>query len=193
MDVSCGPLFTSTDVRAKSSVCGGWRLRPASLALHGATVDGDGGSYLRLVVANQNRPPSCLPYSGAQLAAAVARNPGKVAFLCVVESSADPPDDAERNASAAMVNEHGANLLGVACVIEGTGFRGAITRTVLSGIALVIRSRVSIKMFESVRAASPWLARCVHLASLPELHEQVERGRALLTACTLRDRETARA
>jgi hypothetical protein len=129
----------------------------------------------------------------AQLAAAVARNPGKVAFLCVVESSADPPDDAERNASAAMINEHGANLLGVAGVIESTGFRGAITRTVLSGIVLVIRSRVSIKMFESVRAASPWLARCVQLASLPELHEQVERGRALLTACTLRDRETARA
>jgi hypothetical protein len=47
---------------------------------------------------------------------------------------------------------------------------------VLSGIVILIRTRVSIKMFESVRAASPWLARCVQLASVPELHEQVERG-----------------
>ncbi|MES1177428.1 MAG: hypothetical protein ABUL62_24110 [Myxococcales bacterium] len=115
-----------------------------------------------------------------QLHAAVARDPGKLAFLCVVSSQADPPEDAERKASADMITSQGTKLLGVACVIEGVGFRAAITRTVLTGVVLLIRSPAPIKLFDSVRHASPFLARCLKRASLSELDAEFERARALL-------------
>ena len=99
------------------------------------------------------------------LAAAVARDPGKVAFLCVVESTADPPDQKVRDASAAMISSHGKNLAAVACVIEGSGFRAAVTRTVLSGIALVARNAAATRYFENVPLAAAWLGEHLRLGA----------------------------
>ena len=111
---------------------------------------------------------------------AVARDPGKVVFLCVVTPGAPPPEDAERAASAAMITSQGAKLLGVACVIEGSGFRAAITRTVLSGMVMMIRTPSPLKLFDGVHVAEPWLAKLVGRKSLAGLAAQCERGRALL-------------
>ncbi len=118
----------------------------------------------------------------SHLHAAVAREPGKLVFMCVVSPHAEPPDEPERKASADMITSQGTRLLGVACVIEGIGFRAAITRTVLMGVLRLIRSPAPIKLFESVRLASPFLARCLPRASLPGLDVEFERGRALLNA-----------
>jgi len=129
----------------------------------------------------QSKPtPERFAIQRAQLHSAIAREPGKVAFLCVVSAQTEPPDDTERKASADMITSQGDKLLGVACVVEGVGFRAAITRTVLAGMVLVIRSPVPIKLFESVLHAAPFLARCVNRPSFPELNAEFERARALL-------------
>jgi hypothetical protein len=117
----------------------------------------------------------------AYLARAVAHDPGHVAFVCAVAASAHAPDEAERAASAAMINEHGAKLAAVACVIEGSGFRAAITRTVLSGIVFVVRSPSPIRLFESVTAATPWLARQLGRADIAHFPAQFELARACLS------------
>ena len=124
--------------------------------------------------------PELFEVQRSLLHAAVARQPGKTAFLCVVEPKAEPPDEAERKASAQMITSQGENLAGVACVIEGNGFRAAITRTVLSGVVFMIRTPSPIKLFDGVRVAAPWLARWVGRSALPDLEREVERGRALL-------------
>jgi hypothetical protein len=111
------------------------------------------------------------------LASAVGRDPGHVAFLCVVESTADAPDQKVRDASAEMITSHGKNLAAVACVIEGSGFRAAVTRTVLSGIALVARNAAPTKYFDSVSAASAWLAERLPLGAPVSLAAEVELGR----------------
>jgi len=121
--------------------------------------------------------PSAFQIQEAHLARAVARDPGKVAFLCVVAPSAEPPDDAERAASAAMISKHGSNLAAVACVIEGSGFRAAITRTVLSGIMLLTRTRSPVRLFESVEHAAPWLGERVGQMSVLNLAAEVELAR----------------
>jgi len=129
----------------------------------------------------QSKPtPERFAIQRAQLHAAIAREPGKLTFLCVVTPEAEPPDEAERKASAEMITSQGGKLLGVACVIEGDGFRAAITRTVLAGIVFVIRSPVPIKLFDSVLHAAPFLARCLSRSSLPELNAEFERARTLL-------------
>ena len=118
------------------------------------------------------------------LAAAVARDPGNVAFLCVVEPTAEPPEQAVRDASAAMIASFGKNLAACACVIEGTGFRAAITRTVLAGMQFVARSATPTRFFERVPVAAGWLSDIVVPGSTSNLADQVELARKRLDAAS---------
>jgi hypothetical protein len=93
----------------------------------------------------------------AALDECVQRRPGKTAFMCVVEPTSEPPDEDVRKASSKMIADHGKDLRCTACVIEGAGFRGAITRSVLSGIVFLVRTPTPLKMFESVDSASRWI------------------------------------
>jgi len=117
-----------------------------------------------------------------ELTSAVRNDPGNVAFLCVVESSADPPEQAIRDASAAMISSLGTGLVACACVIEGGGFRAAITRTVLAGMALVARHAAPNRFFESVPVASAWVTERLGRGGVLGLAEQVELARESLGA-----------
>src|ERR1700722_19753412 len=68
------------------------------------------------------------------LAQVVRNHPEGSAFLCVIEPTAKPPNDDLRVASTRMIEGHGTHLACVAVVIEGEGFRAAITRGVISGM-----------------------------------------------------------
>jgi hypothetical protein len=87
----------------------------------------------------------------------VAKNIGKSAFVCVVEPTSEPPDDDIRKAASSMISGHEKNLKCVALVIEGVGFRSAITRTVLSGIVMMIRTPAPIKFFDTPKTACLWV------------------------------------
>ncbi len=125
--------------------------------------------------------PDLFEVQRAGLAAAVAERPGQAIFLCVIAASADPPEDKERQASAKMISAHGKNLAACACVIEGIGFRAAVTRTVLSGISLLIRSPAKLRFFDSVENACAWLETLVTHGELRGLNGQVELARAKLS------------
>jgi hypothetical protein len=111
------------------------------------------------------------------LAAVVAAHPGRACFLCIVSPHADPPDQEVRDASAKMISSHGKQLAGCACVIEGSGFRAAITRTVLTGIMLVVRTPSPFVFLESVEAACHWFETKIARETLPGLLPQIERAR----------------
>src|SRR5262245_50579823 len=118
------------------------------------------GVYDTVSVAVWNSRPT-LPLfeiQSRELRAVVARHPGSALFLCIVAEKAEPPSQDIRDASAKMVTGHGKNLAACACVIEGEGFRSAITRTVLSGIAFVVRTPGPSAFFETTSAACEWLA-----------------------------------
>ena len=63
-------------------------------------------------------------------------------------------------------------------MIEGSGFRAAITRTVLTGITSVLRTPCPFAFVESVQAASDWLGKRSERGSLTGLVEAVARARA---------------
>ena len=111
------------------------------------------------------------------LTEAVASDPGNIAFLCVVEPTAEPPDQTVRDASAAMIASFGRDLAACACVIEGSGFRAAITRTVLTGMQFVARRAVPTRFFERVPVAAAWLSDLVGPGSEAVLGDQVEIAR----------------
>src|SRR6187551_1020728 len=68
----------------------------------------------------------------AYLDSAVKKLSGRVVFMCVVEGGTEPPEDDIRKASSTMITSHGEALKAVAIVVEGSGFKAAISRTVIS-------------------------------------------------------------
>jgi hypothetical protein len=113
------------------------------------------------------------------LDAVVSKNIGKSAFVCVVEPTSEPPDEDLRKAASAMISSHEKNLKCVALVIEGTGFRSAITRTVLSGIVMMIRTPAPIKFFDTPKSACLWVG--TQLPAVRDgLIEEIEALRGLL-------------
>jgi hypothetical protein len=117
-----------------------------------------------------------------QLGQVVKQHPGTAAFMCIIEPSSEPPDQELRSASTDMVAAHGTNLAAVACVIEGSGFRAAITRTVLTGIVLVQRNQVPFRFLEDVKAGALWLGSRIGRERVAGLHEAMADLRKRLAA-----------
>ncbi len=111
----------------------------------------------------------------------VQRHPKGTAFVCVVEAGCAPPDEELRRASVSMIAEHESRLRCVAVAIEGNGFRAAITRTVLSGMMLLLPNRkVPVSYVSSVGNAAEWVSRYLPLRSTETFVAAVEGVRARL-------------
>ncbi len=77
----------------------------------------------------------------AALTSVVSRHKGKAGFLCVVEESSGVPNDAVRDASSKLFRSLEGDLRAIAMIIEGTGFRSALVRSVASGIVMLMGKR----------------------------------------------------
>lgn len=88
---------------------------------------------------------------------------GKSAFICIVEPTCAPPDEVLRKRSIKLINDHDHALACVAGVIEGTGFRAAITRSVFAGIARFFRNRAPHGFFGDVPKTAAWVAQHVEV------------------------------
>jgi hypothetical protein len=133
--------------------------------------------HVCVVVWNGKPTRPLFEHQRAALATCVLRYPGRALFLCVVSSKADAPEQDVRDASVKMITGHERKLAGCACVIEGSGFRAAITRTVLTGMTLVARTPAPIVFFDHVVAACRWLEPRAQ-DSLVGLAEQLEEARS---------------
>lgn len=113
----------------------------------------------------------------------VARHPEGAAFVCLIEPTAGPPDDALRRHTVEMVRRVEPSLRAIACVVEGTGFRPSIARSALSAMTLLMRRRtVPISVFDTSAAAAPWLERHTPLRDPRALVGAVAVVRAALPA-----------
>ncbi len=126
-------------------------------------------------------------YQAEGLAAVVDRAPGACAFICIVEAACRPPEEDMRRASVEMLNQHAMRLPMVASVIEGDGFRAAVTRSVLAGMAMIAGSRyLKIAPFGSIPAATAWLANSGRFGPLTSLTASVERLRSQMPVANAR-------
>lgn len=115
----------------------------------------------------------------AALATVVAAHRGNAGFMCIIEPESKPPNDELRRASARMIEEYGTDLSFVAVVIEGSGFRASIVRSVLTAISLFLpRNKTKIGYFSNVMDAARWGGE--H-AAIPPLREIVARAQTLRT------------
>jgi hypothetical protein len=96
-----------------------------------------------------------------------------------------PPSEELRKAANLMLREHETNLKCMAGVIEANGFMGALTRSVLLGMAaLAGRQRVPQAYFPHVQEAASWIARYLTLDA-GALTESVTTLRAELRSASI--------
>jgi hypothetical protein len=109
------------------------------------------------------------------------RFPGKTGFLCVVEPTSGPPGDDVRKATSRMFDELGTQLKAIAMIIEGTGFRSALVRSVASGIVMLSRKRdVPISYLATVNEGVRWMAQHMTIRHEEDVAHAVEEARAQL-------------
>jgi hypothetical protein len=111
----------------------------------------------------------------------VRRFPGKAGFFCVVEETSGAPEEDVRRASSKMFETLGADLRGVAMIIEGSGFRSALVRSVASGIVMLMPKRVTpISYFSDIGAGAAWLQQYVDIGSPTVFTQRVRELRGFL-------------
>lgn len=62
-----------------------------------------------------------------------------------------------RKASAALVKEFEDTNKGQAILVEASGFRASLARSLLTGVNLVVRSKAQQKVFQEVKPCVEWL------------------------------------
>jgi hypothetical protein len=121
----------------------------------------------------------------AALTEAVLRHPDGAALLCVIEPTADPPSDELRKASTQMIASHGSRLKCVACAIEATGFGAAVTRSVLSGMAMLLPGRTTATAFlPTVKHSATWMRKHLSTVDVTTTEQVTDRLKARITALT---------
>lgn len=93
-----------------------------------------------------------------QLARFDAVGKQRILTLSVIGPRATVLLDADARHEAQRQAKMGHDLLmGLAFVVEGTGFQAATTRGVIAGVLLAVRSPYPTKVFASVDDARPWI------------------------------------
>jgi hypothetical protein len=83
-------------------------------------------------------------------------NPGGLFLLTVVEAGAPPPSQEARYALARFLSSGAGRMILSAVVHEGSGFRAAFVRGVVTGLALLANLPYPHKVFGSVEEAATW-------------------------------------
>jgi len=107
---------------------------------------------------------------------------GGTGALLVINSDCKPPSEEARTyIRTELANS---SMVAAAQVVEGTGFRGAAMRAVLSVLQLASRTRYPMEIFSSVEEGSRWLCSELRtrLGRAPEYSALVSAVRTVQTA-----------
>jgi hypothetical protein len=91
------------------------------------------------------------------IAAHAARHPEGIGLLTVVEEIADPPNAEVRKALGLMLTSMAGKVKRSAVSQEGTGFRAAMVRGVVTGLMLLTRVPFPHKVFDNADTSVTWI------------------------------------
>jgi hypothetical protein len=117
----------------------------------------------------------------ALLAAFGKERPRGCGLLTVVEQDAPMPTSEVRAAIAKFLNNGGGTIKSSAVAFEGTGFRAAAVRGVVTGLTMLARQPYPHRVFATVQDALTWLSSSLRETAQLELdaNSLVEELRAL--------------
>ncbi|WP_394829256.1 serine/threonine-protein kinase [Pendulispora albinea] len=118
----------------------------------------------------------------AGLAEVMRGHPQGAGFLCIIEAGTKPPNESLRRASTEMLRAHGDRLKCISAVIGGDGFWGALTRSVLLGIATLFVHRTPATPFADVPSAVEWMGSHIPIDSTEKAAAFIEDVRTQLAS-----------
>lgn len=95
---------------------------------------------------------------GRQYRRMMGNCPDGFGVLFIIEEHIPMPDEPTRRAIAAAMESVGSAILGMAGVQEGTGFRGAAIRSVLTALNAMTSAPYPRKLAATVAEAAAWLS-----------------------------------
>ncbi len=110
----------------------------------------------------------------------VAAHPGGVFLITIVEQGAPMPPSEVRDLLANFLEGGTGKTLMSAVVHEGSGFRAAAVRSVVTGLAMLARLSYPHQVFGSVEVAARWFASASGL-NADELAEAIAEARSRAT------------
>jgi hypothetical protein len=84
--------------------------------------------------------------------------PSGIGLLTIVEQAAPVPPGEVRSALARVLADYGASIRHSAVVHEGSGFRAAAIRGVVTGLTMLARPPYPHKVFAAIEEGCAWLA-----------------------------------
>lgn len=104
-----------------------------------------------------------------------ALHPGGLGIIVVVEPTAAPPSGEIRRALAETLGSLGPVVKRSALVHEGTGFRAAAVRAVVTGLSAIAQQPYPHQVFDSVDLAATWVMQGLprEATSAEELREAI--------------------
>lgn len=105
----------------------------------------------------RGRPSSSSVTVLSRLCSTVRAKYPHLAILATAEDDAPPPETDVRGAFGSLLRTQGDKLVGVAFVVEGSGFRAAIVRGVAIGIRTLGRIAVPIQVTTTALDAATWI------------------------------------
>jgi hypothetical protein len=126
-----------------------------------------------------------------------SKYPGGLGCLVIIPATASPPPDDVREAIKGVLRRLAPKLRGLCWVVEGTGFKAAIARAVLTGLQILNRTPYSTHVASDMTSALSWvLARVTPTTSrineVPAALQAVRQGRGSSHPTTARVAAVAR-
>lgn len=87
------------------------------------------------------------------------RHPGEAMILIVIRGGVPPPSDDVRRELVAMVRPGVGEYRGAAILALGNAFVVSLVRSVVAGMAMIVRPAFPMKVFGAVAEAAEWLGR----------------------------------
>lgn len=116
------------------------------------------GPILLMVWRRETTRPGVMKARRAILALA-ERHPGGLGLVMIVESTAEVPSGEVRSALSQALGDFGPLVRRSALIHEGTGFRAAAVRAIVTGISLVARQPYPHQVFDRVELAVTWVVQ----------------------------------
>jgi hypothetical protein len=86
-----------------------------------------------------------------------AQHPAGTGLLTIVEPDAPMPSSDAREALADFMNDNRQSILVSGVAYEGSGFRAAAVRSVVTGLTMLARQPFPHKVFPTLEDASQWM------------------------------------
>lgn len=99
----------------------------------------------------------------------IDQQPSKVTFLTIVDAGAPVPSSEARTALASFMSQAGERIGASAVIFEGSGFRAAAVRSVVTGLTMLARQGYPHKVFATLTEGIMWINATMRAVHAPEL------------------------